>query len=167
MKPIDCTGSAFRGLVNPYTGEPMKVKMVVRTGAEPLFFAPDTYDTAKRQPSSSAALDRWSRVDGIAGLRNSVPPKCAYTGGTLTFASDSDGAWFKGGFNPSHLHTRDEFLYKATMRDGKPSRPAPSSVRATPVAEDVKVKSHAKDVSQAAIDLAGESVSKARKAQRK
>lgn len=168
MKPIECTGAAFRGLKNPYTGEPMKVMMVVRTGGDPLFFAPDTYDTGRRAHSSREAYDLWTRVDGIGGRRTDVPPKCAYTGESLTYASDADGAWFNGGFNPTRLHTRDEFLTKARMRNGRSTDPIPTpmSSRATPVKDEPKVKSHEKDISQTAVELAGETVSKIKKARK-
>lgn len=169
MKPVLCTGDAFKDIVNPYTGEKMAVMMVLRSGAEPLFFAPETYDTCERMATSRAVYDKWSRVNGIAGLRRGKVPKCAYTGETLTFASGDGQSWLDGGFNPTRLHTRDEFLAKVNMRDGRSTRPAPtpSGTRAAPVKESAKVKSHEVGVTQTAVDLAEETMSKIKKAGRK
>lgn len=121
-KPIDCTGSAFADLKNPYSGERMMVKMIVREKGEPLFFAPDTYDTSTREPSARSLFDNWNRVDGVSGMRSGQKIVCAYTGEVLTKRQDGETHWFDGGFNPTRLHTRDDFLYFATMRNGVPTR---------------------------------------------
>ncbi len=164
-KPITCTGAAFTGLKNPYTGEPIVVKMVIRENAEPLFFAPDTYDTAKRQPSSKTAYENWNCVDGVFGLRGTGRPVCAYTGKPLQFKSDEDSCWFVGGFNPTHMHTRDEFLKFVTMRGGKPTREvAPLSQRVTPAKADPAPmpKSHEVQITDTAMSEVGKLVKKAR-----
>jgi len=126
-KILECNGSAFRDLKNPYTGEKIVVKMMLREGKEPLFFAPDTYDTEMRQPSAKSAFDNWNRVDGVIGLRNDGVSgvKCAYTGQPLVQKKDGQNFWFEGGFNPTHFFTRSEFLRLATMRDGKPTVEVP------------------------------------------
>lgn len=165
-KPITCTGAAFAGLRNPYTGGPLVVKMIVRKDAEPLFFAPDTYDTASRRPTSKAAYDDWNRVDGVFGLRGTGRPVCAYTGEPLQYKSDEDSTWLVGGFNPTHMHKRDEFLRLASMRDGKPTREvAPLSQRVEPVKPDPAPisKSHEVQVTDAAMSEVGKLVKKARK----
>ena len=157
-KPIDCNGSAFAGLKNPYTGERMHVKMLVREGAEPLFFAPGEYDTCNREPSARAAYDNWSRIDGVAGLRAGQAITCAYTGETLTPAKDGEQHWFVGGFNPSHLYPRDEFLYYATMRNGVATLPKPGKVaRVTRPEEHAPApKGHEVECTDAAMEAAVE-----------
>lgn len=163
------TSRDFEGLVNPYTGEPMRVKMVVGCGPEPLFHAPDTFSTNDLQKSTNRLYELWSRVNGRQGLRSGIP-KCAYTGEPLTVAEFDGGYHFIGGFNPKVLMPRDKFLYYATMRDGKAVRPEPSpvNIRLTKPGETVKPsdsqKRHAEsvtpDVSQDAIDLAQDQIEK-------
>lgn len=165
-RKIVCTGDAFRGLVNPYTGQPMKVVMVVRPDAVPLYFAPDTYDTASEQPSARAAFENWNRVDGVGGLRREL--RCAYTGELLKPAHGGQNHWFEGGFNPTRLHTRHEFLKFATMRDGTVDpryADPPSAVK--PVAEEPPMsKAHAVETTDAAAEAVESLVSK-RKGNRK
>lgn len=161
---IDCNGSAFRNLKNPYTGAVMKVKMVVRPDAEPLFFAPAEYDTASRQPSARSAYDNWNRVDGVFGLKTGSRVTCAYTGQLLSLSSDGESHWLEGGFNPTRLHTRDEFLKFATMRDGRPTAPSPipSTTRVDKVDEEPPMPTkHEVTCTDAAMDAALELAEKA------
>lgn len=103
---IECTGTAFRGLTNRYTGEPAKVFMTLFPGRPPLFFA-DTYDPSKDMyPTGQEAHDAWSRKDGVAGLRTGAPV-CAYTGEPLVPVSTPAGHCFRGGFSPRTPQTRE------------------------------------------------------------
>lgn len=139
---LEVTSPAFRGLTNPYTGEEIKVKMMVPKRGEPLFFAPDTYSTAARFPSRAAAVAAYDMTDGRAGLRAGKPFVCAYTGELLRPRSNGSEAWFDGGFDPRRLRSRAEFLYYAAMRGGKspfppppPKPPRATLVRETPPPE--------------------------------
>ena len=165
---VTVTSRDFEGIVNPYTGEPVRVKMVVGCGPEPLFHAPDTFSTNDLQESTRRLYELWSRVGGRQGLRTGAP-KCAYTGEPMTVAEFDGGYHFVGGFNPKVLMTRDEFLYYATMRDGKATRPRPKpTCRVTKPKDDAKPsdsqKRHAEsvtpDVSQDSIDIAQAQIEK-------
>lgn len=156
------TSHEFDGLVNPYTKEPISVKMVVGCGPEPLFHSDETFSTSDLQPSTKDLYRLWSRIEGREGLRTGLP-KCAYTGEPLT-VEEFDGKFrFIGGFDPRVLRTRDEFLYFATMRDGVSSFPKPG-VTERVVKSDIEAtasrsqKSHADSVtpgvSQDSIEIA-------------
>ena len=161
------TSAEFAGIRNPYTGVPMKVMMLVGCGPDPLFHSEDTYSTADLCPSTKDLYRLWGRVDGREGLRTGCP-KCAYTGEPLA-VQQVDGRYrLVGGFDPRVLRTRDEFLYYATMRDGKATRSKPDPVtRVTKPPVDAKPsesqKRHAEsvtpDVSQESIDIAAKTIS--------
>lgn len=116
---VDCNASKFRGLKNPYTGEEMRVKMLVQANGSPLFFCPDTYSTATRFRTAAEALDAWERQNGISGIKPRTPVRCAYTGEDLRIAEDCVGFYLEGGFDPHRLMSDDEFVYYANMRDGR------------------------------------------------
>lgn len=122
---LEVTSPAFRGLKNPYTGEDVRVKMLVPKRGEPLFFAPDDYSTTDRFPTRAEMVAAWDRTDGRSGLRAGKPFVCAYTGKPLRPRSNGAQAWFEGGFDPHRMRPRAEFLYYATMRDGKFPFPPP------------------------------------------
>lgn len=151
---IDCTGEDFRDLVNPYTGKPLRVKMMV--APSPRFFCPDTYSTAVRFPTARAAYDAWARKDGISGAREGRVIKCAYTGETLVPRHDGAGYWFEGGFDPRMLRSRSEFLRLATMRDGKSPMAPEDEVHlgVVPPTPDRKPTGHAPEITQEALDIA-------------
>lgn len=122
---LEVTSPEFSGLTNPYTGEPLGVKMMVPKSGAPLFFAPDTYSTTDRFPSRAEMVAAWNRVDGRSGLKDGRAFVCAYTGLPLRPKSNGEQAWFEGGFDPHRLMSRAEFLYFATMRDGFSIYPKP------------------------------------------
>lgn len=162
------TSREFEGIVNPYTKEEMRVRMVVGCGPEPLFHAPDTFSTNDLQESTKRLYELWSRVDGRQGIRTGSP-KCAYTGEPMTVTEFDGGYHFIGGFNPKVLMTRDEFLYYATMRNGVSKYPKPSALaRVTKSTDSVKPsesqKRHAESVtpgvSQESIDVATANIEK-------
>lgn len=153
---IDCTGEDFRGLVDPYTGKPLHVKMTV--ASPPRFFCPDAYSTATRFPTAREAYDAWAREGGISGAREGRPIRCAYTGETLVPRHDGTGHWFEGGFDPRMLRTRAEFLRLATMRDGKSPVGVADEAHLgyVPPEPDRKPVGHETRVVQEAVDIAGE-----------
>ena len=143
-KTVECTGRAFRGLVNRYTGEPMKVFMLVSPDKAPRFFAPDAYDPSRTDfPTAQEAYSAWSRVNGIAGLRKGAPV-CAYTGEMLVPVQTPFGHRFRGGFSPTTPQSREAFL--AGLR-GVPAEaethvePAPEETPA-PVSRETDLDAH-------------------------
>lgn len=127
MRILETTAEKFRGLVNPYTGEPIKVKMSVPPTGRPLFFAPDTYSHARHYPTAKEAIDAWDCENGVTGVKDRSCLVCPYTGQPLTVRHDVAGYYLEGGFDPRRLVSDDEFLYYATMRGGHTDRPAPAS----------------------------------------
>lgn len=119
MQSTNVASSDFAGLVNPYTGEPMRVRTVTGHGPESLYCAPDTFSTNDLQRSVNRLYELWSRVNGRQGCRSGLP-KCAYTGRPLTVVKLDGGYHFDGGFDPKKPVPREEFLRFAAMRDGKP-----------------------------------------------
>jgi len=103
-----CNGAAFRGLVNPYTDEPVETCMRVRTGKPPQFFAPDTYSpVSPHEPGKAPTMDFW-------------------TGKVLQHRTDENGkVWALGGFDPHLPRSRDEYLYYMKMRNGVSELPPP------------------------------------------
>ena len=129
MQNVKVTADEFRELRNPYTGEPMDVWMLVGAGPVPLFHcAEGEYATQDRFPTAEEAALAWSRRDGVEGMA-SPPFVCAYTGEVLSASQDEGGFAFSGGFNPKMLYPRDEFLYRAAMRDGVSPFPKPGPAR--------------------------------------
>lgn len=124
---VDCNAMKFRGIMNPYTGEEMEVKMLVRQDGAPMFFCPDTYSTSTRYPSAQAAIDAWDRQNGVGGLKKRDSLKCAYTGADLRIVEDCAGFYLDGGFDPHRMMTDDEFVYYANMRNGKSAMREPGT----------------------------------------
>jgi len=118
------TSADFNDLVNPYTGKQMIVMMNV-TPAGVTFFAPDTYSTYERLPTPEECYRKWNRVNDIEGGRTGKPIQCAYTGEPLSVVHTDFGCYFRGGFDPRMFHTRESFLYYATMRGGVSKYPKP------------------------------------------
>lgn len=166
MTEVTVTSRDFDDVKNPYTGKTMVVKMIVGAGPDPLFHAPDEFSTSSLQKTTKDLYRLWGRVDGLEGLRNGAP-KCAYSGEPLTVRETEGMFYFEGGFDPKRFYTRDEFLYLATMRDGKPTRskPGPSSRVTKPndeVAPSEGQKRHAESVtpgvSQESIEAAEKAI---------
>ena len=156
---VTVTARAFDGLVNPYTGVPMNVSMVVTGRGEPMFHSRGSeYSTWDAFPTAEGAIREWSRENGVYGLRR-PPFRCAYTGEPLTLEKCDGGYRFTGGFNPKVFRSREAYLYYASMRDGvseweKPSTEFPDRVDEV-VRVDVPAKrreSKAPDLTQDGID---------------
>ena len=124
----ECSGPSFRDIKNPYTGEQMPVKMLVAPGGRLLFASPGAYHPGgSPQGTARAAFRLWDREDGVEGVRSARGPVvCAWTGRPLSPMKTADGWVYSGGFDPTAFRPRDEFLYYATMRAGKATRPAPA-----------------------------------------
>jgi hypothetical protein len=121
---IKCTGRDFRGITNPYTGEPVVTEMIVGKDGSCLFGAPDTYSTDQWFATSDGAYAAWARSEGIDGARKGEEIRCAYSGAVLTLEHDQElGFRYEGGFDPRRFRPRHEYLNGITMRDGKLTRP--------------------------------------------
>lgn len=165
---VTVTSKEFDRITNPYTGEQIRIKMLVGCGPEPLFHAVDTYSTADLCQTTKELYRLWGRVEGREGLR-SGQPKCAYTGEVLS-VQEVDGQFrFTGGFDPRVLRTREEFLYFVTMRYGKAVRPKPvPMVRVTKPTETSKPSAsqlaHAESVTptatQESVEMAAAAIEK-------
>lgn len=121
------TSDDFAKLKNPYTGEPLAVRMTVVPGRDPMFSCPDTYSTADVYPSKEECIAAWDRKGGVSGFRTNQPIRCAYTGEALALVKTALGWKFAGGFDPHMFYSRDEFLRLATMRDGTPGYVPPKN----------------------------------------
>lgn len=155
---VECNAERFAALRNPYTGEAIKVLMLVTGTGVPMFKADRTYSTYDACKSSEEAFNLWSRVNGVAGLRSIEDLRCAYTGEKLGITRDDEGFRLTGGFDPNRFYPGEQFMYYATMRDGKATRPEPAGIRATYVQRaevSAKRKANSGDVSvtQDAMDV--------------
>ena len=126
---VRCEGEAFRGLRNPYTGEPVEVEMALSGGRAMFRAAKKTYATSDEFPTYQEARAMWSRIDGVIGVKPpSAPVVCAYTGRPLVPVKTASGGYrFSGGFDPNMWAPRDAFL--AAMR----GVPHTAPMRAEPV----------------------------------
>ena len=160
---VTCTGAAFKGLTNPYTGEPLVVKMITTKSGTPKFFAPKTYSTYTRFGSKKLAYDNWAKSEGIEGVRKGQPIVCAYTGEQLVPKNDETGCYFDGGFDPRRFYTREEFLYYATMRNGvsKYAKPGePKKVMIVREKPDRQILSHEPPMLEGSLEIAEDAMKK-------
>lgn len=107
---LHAESSEFTSLTDAYTGERLEVFMVA-TPDGPKFCAPD------------AESPRRVRSDEPTTLM------CPYTGKALVPCRTPSGWFMTGGFDPGLPRAREEFLYYATMRNGKSRYPKPSRLR--------------------------------------
>lgn len=120
------TSDDFANIVNPYTGKPMEVFMNVADDGQVTFFSPDTYSPSDRFDTAELCYRKWSRINGVENRKAGKPICCAYTGEALALVPSAFGGFhYVGGFDPHVFHSREEFLYYATMRDGVATREAP------------------------------------------
>lgn len=155
------TSEEFLRLRNPYTGLPMKTVMVVTESGCPLFHAaPEEYSPSREQESPQRCYDLWNRIDGVSGMKNGQQIRCAYTGDVLSLVHTDRGCRYDGGFNPHMLYTRDEFLYRASMRGGVSKYPKPgvasrvTQVKRVDMPKRRTDKDRGGDVSGEAVDIA-------------
>ena len=151
---FDCTGSVdFDGLVDAYTGKPLRVEMET-TPRGVMFRAPKA-----RSPRCFYA--------SMAEARRMLGPelRCKYTGEQLR-PVDADGAvMFTGGFDPTRLAPKEEFLRFARSRGEAPA-PAPDPVHVAPVVHEPAPLSRETPVTQEAIDAMKELVTPKRRHRR-
>lgn len=117
---------AARGLVDPYTGNPIDVVGRV-SGHVVTFSAPDAFSLAIPVGSVDTLYDRASMRGGVAGaVTRDESLVCAYTGERMALAQTPDGKWcFRGGFNPRRAHlSLAEFIRKASCGTRDISDPA-------------------------------------------
>lgn len=154
---VRCTGQAFSGLTDPYTGEPLVVVMTSNPTGIPKFSAPDAYSPSRRYPTPEDRYAAWCRSEGIDGARSGEPIVCAYTGEQLVPKSDEYGFFFEGGFDPRRFHGRAEFLYYASMRAGVSKFPLPEQEEHVGVSRekpDRQVLGHSVEISDEAMGFA-------------
>ena len=71
----------FKGLVCPYTGRPVTVRVIAAGRDRPMYFSPDAFDPSSIQESSVKLLELAGTRNGIAGaLTNGNELVCPYTG---------------------------------------------------------------------------------------
>lgn len=118
---VKVTSKLVEGLTDGFTGEPLEVMMTVTAGTPPLYNCPDAFSVHVPHGSLEALRDDVSMKDGVRGLRDSVHPKCPYTGEDLLLRVFPDGRFaYKGGLNPRVAYkSLEELRYWLSMRDGK------------------------------------------------
>lgn len=93
---IRALADEFLGLFDPYTGRPLEV-FITPTAQGLKYFAPDAYSPGTIVPKEQ-----------LCELH-----KCAYSGEPLTLVQDDEGWYYAGGFDPTEVHDREEFLFYA------------------------------------------------------
>ena len=124
------TQSCFRGLVCPYTGKKVTVRVVAGAGL-PMFFSPDAFDPSMPMESAEELMRLVGMRGGMMGaLAPGKETVCPYTGKQMTFRSGRAGFWFDGGFSPSRpVEGAARFAALMKTRGGKgPEVPAPAHV---------------------------------------
>lgn len=164
-REVPVTSEEFLKLKNPYTGLTMKVVMVVTGTGNPMFHAAQSeYSPSQEQESAQRCYDLWNRVNGVSGVKSSQQIRCAYTGETLSIVHTDTGCRYEGGFNPHMLYSREEFLYRASMRGGVSKYPKPAPVSRVTQVKRIETpkarieKDRGGDVSGEAVDLAAASM---------
>ena len=123
-----CTSHEFTGHTDPYSGEPLTVRLFVFTGGKVRYRVEGAYDAGTPYATFDEALGAWSRIGGVAGLRD--PSKggfvCAYTGSVMKPVHEPGACRFAGGFRPMRFLTRAEVLKVLAHLEGKDAAlPAP------------------------------------------
>lgn len=129
-----CTSHEFTGHLDPYSGEPLTVRLFVFAGGKVRYRIEGAYDTGTPYATFDEALGAWSRIGGVAGLRN--PSKggfvCAYTGRVMKPVHEPGRCRFAGGFRPMRFLTRNEVLGLLAHLAGKDAGSPPVRVEAVP-----------------------------------
>jgi len=130
-----CTSSEFTGHKDPYTGDPLTIRLYVLRGGRVRYRIEGAYDASTRYGTFDGALAAWSRVNGIAGLRNPAEAGfvCAYTGVRMTPVREPGACWFAGGFLPMWFLTRQKVLrILAHISGAEAPKPDGARVEAVP-----------------------------------
>lgn len=127
----------FRGLVDPYTGKPVTVTVVVGSKTGSIYFSPDAFSPGEVCPTSRELLEKAGTRDGVIGaLTGADALRCPYTGKPMTLVHSDAGFSLAGGFDPRiPCRSREDFEYKIKMRGGKA---APGTSPAKPVVAGIK-----------------------------
>ena len=159
-----CKSRVFDNAINPYTGKKMEVHLVTMKTGQVMFYAPGTYSTTNKFATSHDVIREWSRVNGVSGSRHPESGvRCAYTGEELTMNKDPETGeyWLSGGFDPTILHTREEFLYYVYMRDGNSPYKLEATEHVTKPEEAVPMaKGHAPRELDGSIEAAEDAIHK-------
>ena len=165
------TAPAARDLVCPFTGKRLVVHMYIKPEGF-IFCAPDAFTLSEPVDKIDTLYRRASMRNGVEGmatqgLRNIDP----YTGSPLRLRTLEDGrVSLVGGFNPRSACTSlEEFVYKASMRDGKTDIPVPQVTQRVAAPEKPKHIAKPKDIelSEDALRVADAAVRKSGKFQNK
>lgn len=134
------TQKMFKGLVCPFTGKPVTVRVIAVEGRPPLFFSPDAFDPSEPVPESETLLALVGTRNGIAGSLSAERALfCPYTGKPYSITKGVDGYYMRGGFSPRMpVEGASEFAWRMRMRDGiGPSdKPERAKVTFTPPEAD-------------------------------
>lgn len=114
------TNKFFHGLVCPYTGKKISVRVVAHGRRKPMYFSPDAFDPSIACDSAEALLQKAGTRNGIIGAVQGDKLTCPYTGNKLTLVKIGDSFSLDGGFRPSALHDEaTEFGRMLWTRNGK------------------------------------------------
>lgn len=126
-----CTAEEFKGRKDPYTGNPLTVKLYVLPGGDVRYRIEGGHDVAEPKGTMEEAVAAWTAKDGVSGMRDPADGfVCAYTGAKLRPVPESGACRFAGGFSPGLFHTRDEVLAAFAFLDGKPVQATTARVEA-------------------------------------
>lgn len=161
-----CTSKEFTGFRDPYSGEPLAVRLFVMPGGRVRYRIEGAHDVGAPCATFEEALGLWSRVGGVAGIRD--PAKggfvCAYTGNVMVPVRTPGDARFKGGFRPVSFLKREEVLKTLAYISGRKA-PSAGETRVEAVPEIPPApRSHEEEPSDEALRRAGDALEKSRAA---
>ena len=115
-----CTADEFVGHKDPYTGEPLAIRLYVFPKGVTRYRIENGYDVSTLYPDMETATSMWSRKDGVMGLRDpSVDGfTCAWTGKRLTPMETDGQHGFSGGFCTRLFRTREDLLDALAKMEG-------------------------------------------------
>jgi len=153
-----CTSSEFTGHRDPYSGDPLEVRLYVLQGGKVRYRIEGAHDVGEPRATFEECFALWSRVGGVAGLRD--PSKggfvCAYTGARMTPVHTPGACRFAGGFRPVKFITREEVLKVLAHISGKDAPKGPAArLEAVPDAPPAP-RYHDREPSEEAVRRAGQ-----------
>ena len=159
IRDVVVTVRSVERLFCPYTGKHVEVHMLVQPGSI-VFCAPAAFTLAEPVKGLDNLIRRSTMRDGVTGVvSNAEGMVDAYTGKKLRLRSLGDDMFcFVGGFNPrAACGSLEEFIYRFTMRDGKPHVDPPSEFA-------VETTVRAREPRQKSVDVSAETLAAAEKA---
>ena len=161
-----CTSKEFMGYKDPYSGEPLTVRLHVLPGGKVRYRIEGAHDVTAPRATFEEALSLWSRIDGVAGLRS--PSKgfvCAYTGKLMSPVRTPGSARFRGGFCPLAFMERGDVLKVLAHLSGREAPQAEPEARIEAVREAPPAPCfHEEEPSDEALRRAGDALGKSRDA---